>query len=217
MRLNCPSCGAQYEAPDGMVPAEGRHVQCSACHTRWFTRGAVRPALSEDQILRRLETRKPRLRAVPDPDPARPTEDVATGEFVWEGPDAGGTATSDGDVETPAPYDDGEQETPAPDGEQTREIVRGSEQQDPLKEERAEVAVPQVPAAPGDALGPDRPSVPQPRRLPENPVEPEPSGAKRPAPPADDAVPPRSRLWGMVLLLLVILGVLGYMMLPVAG
>ena len=52
MRLTCPNCGAEYDVPDGMVPAAGRHVQCTACHTRWFARGArARPAPSEEQIL----------------------------------------------------------------------------------------------------------------------------------------------------------------------
>lgn len=57
MRLSCPNCDASYEVPDGMVPAAGRHVQCTACHTRWFVRGAAAPAPSEESILTRLETR----------------------------------------------------------------------------------------------------------------------------------------------------------------
>jgi predicted Zn finger-like uncharacterized protein len=78
MRLTCPSCGAEYEVPDGMVPAAGRHVQCTACHARWFVRGqggGLARALSEDQILDRLETLttrprpRPRPVAVPDPEP----------------------------------------------------------------------------------------------------------------------------------------------------
>jgi predicted Zn finger-like uncharacterized protein len=76
MRLTCPSCGAEYDVPDGMVPAAGRHVQCTACHTRWFVRGqggGLARALSEDQILDRLETLtarpRPRPVAVPDPEP----------------------------------------------------------------------------------------------------------------------------------------------------
>ncbi len=41
MRLTCPNCGAEYDVSDGMIPAAGRHVQCTACHTRWFVRGAA--------------------------------------------------------------------------------------------------------------------------------------------------------------------------------
>jgi predicted Zn finger-like uncharacterized protein len=67
MRLTCPTCGAIYEPPEGLLPAAGGHVQCSACHTRWFfrpTRSA--PAMTEDQILERLATRHPELRLVPE-------------------------------------------------------------------------------------------------------------------------------------------------------
>ena len=56
MRLTCPNCGAAYEVADGMVPAAGRHVQCTVCHTRWFVAGAERAPMSEDRIIARLET-----------------------------------------------------------------------------------------------------------------------------------------------------------------
>lgn len=36
MRLTCPSCGAQYEVPDDVIPEEGRDVQCSNCGNTWF-------------------------------------------------------------------------------------------------------------------------------------------------------------------------------------
>jgi len=39
MRLTCPNCGARYEAPDAMIPPEGRNVQCSDCGTTWFQAG----------------------------------------------------------------------------------------------------------------------------------------------------------------------------------
>lgn len=57
MRLTCPNCGAEYDVPEGLIPPAGKHVQCTACHTRWFMRGQAREELSEDQILRKLETR----------------------------------------------------------------------------------------------------------------------------------------------------------------
>ncbi|MEP3345815.1 MAG: zinc-ribbon domain-containing protein [Litoreibacter sp.] len=40
MRLVCPNCDAEYEVDDGLVPAEGRDVQCSNCTTTWFQPGA---------------------------------------------------------------------------------------------------------------------------------------------------------------------------------
>lgn len=67
MRLTCPTCGAEYEIADAMIPTAGRHVQCTACHTRWFVRREVSPAEeSEDEIVQRLEARS-HIRAVPRP------------------------------------------------------------------------------------------------------------------------------------------------------
>jgi len=36
MRLICPNCDAEYEVDKGMIPPEGRDVQCSNCETTWF-------------------------------------------------------------------------------------------------------------------------------------------------------------------------------------
>ncbi|WP_227268953.1 zinc-ribbon domain-containing protein [Roseobacter weihaiensis] len=36
MRLICPNCDAQYEVPDGVMPRDGRDVQCSNCGQTWF-------------------------------------------------------------------------------------------------------------------------------------------------------------------------------------
>ncbi|UWQ14023.1 zinc-ribbon domain-containing protein [Aliiroseovarius sp. M344] len=36
MRLVCPSCGAQYEVDDRVMPESGRDVQCSNCGHAWF-------------------------------------------------------------------------------------------------------------------------------------------------------------------------------------
>ncbi|MEY8838924.1 zinc-ribbon domain-containing protein, partial [Cribrihabitans sp. XS_ASV171] len=36
MRLTCPNCGAQYEVPPEVIPAEGRDVQCSNCGDTWY-------------------------------------------------------------------------------------------------------------------------------------------------------------------------------------
>jgi len=82
MRLSCPNCAAAYDVPDGMIAAGGQHVQCTACHTRWFARAPEnRPkVLTEDQIIARLENwtgrpRRPRSTvapAGPTPEPGRP-------------------------------------------------------------------------------------------------------------------------------------------------
>lgn len=36
MRLICPSCGAQYEVDESVIPDGGRDVQCSNCGHAWF-------------------------------------------------------------------------------------------------------------------------------------------------------------------------------------
>lgn len=36
MRLVCPNCSAQYEVDAGIIPVEGRDVQCSNCGHTWF-------------------------------------------------------------------------------------------------------------------------------------------------------------------------------------
>ncbi|MGJ8604430.1 MAG: zinc-ribbon domain-containing protein [Marivita sp.] len=48
MRLSCPSCGAQYEVPDDVIPEDGRDVQCSNCGVTWFQ--ARDPDLSPDAL-----------------------------------------------------------------------------------------------------------------------------------------------------------------------
>jgi predicted Zn finger-like uncharacterized protein len=70
MRLSCPNCGATYLLDDRLIPRAGRHVQCTACHTRWFARGVVTAELAtpaEDQVIARLEARNPAPRPVPSP------------------------------------------------------------------------------------------------------------------------------------------------------
>lgn len=36
MRLICPNCVAQYEVDEGIIPPEGRDVQCANCGHNWF-------------------------------------------------------------------------------------------------------------------------------------------------------------------------------------
>lgn len=46
MRLTCPSCGAQYEVPEDVIPPEGRDVQCSNCGDTWYQLSAQALAAS---------------------------------------------------------------------------------------------------------------------------------------------------------------------------
>lgn len=41
MRLVCPSCGAEYEVDDSVIPEAGRDVQCSNCGQAWFQASAA--------------------------------------------------------------------------------------------------------------------------------------------------------------------------------
>lgn len=48
MRLTCPECAAQYEIADGLIPPEGRDVECSACGHGWHEPGAPKLVLTAD-------------------------------------------------------------------------------------------------------------------------------------------------------------------------
>ena len=80
MRLICPVCGAQYEVDGGMIPAEGRDVQCSACGKVWLaTPGRTAGAQPETRP-------EPRTERVPDAKP-----ETAAGD----GPAAGAPAAQE--------------------------------------------------------------------------------------------------------------------------
>lgn len=74
MRLTCPNCGAQYELAEGVIPPEGRDVECSACAHVWFQRAR--------SPLRTPAPVTPPAPAAPVPPPASiqfaPFEDEAT-------------------------------------------------------------------------------------------------------------------------------------------
>jgi predicted Zn finger-like uncharacterized protein len=74
MRLTCPTCGATYGLEPGLIAPGGQHVQCSACHSRWFVAAepVAAPAerLDEEAILARLERRTEGPRAAPGSRPA---------------------------------------------------------------------------------------------------------------------------------------------------
>lgn len=72
MRLICPNCGAQYEVPDGVIPEQGRDVQCSNCAHTWFQAHPDHDAeLAEelDQDLPQTPETEPEPDAAPEPEP----------------------------------------------------------------------------------------------------------------------------------------------------
>ncbi len=87
MRLTCPNCGATYALAAETLPQGGSHVQCGACHTRWFFR-PDRPVpvdLSEDQIVARLEGRGSRAVTTGDND-APKAEPPGAAPIAFPGP-----------------------------------------------------------------------------------------------------------------------------------
>ena len=71
MRITCPNCGAQYEVPDEVIPADGRDVQCSNCGDTWFQAHPDYP-LDEPEPEAAPEPPPPPPPPPPRPDPAPP-------------------------------------------------------------------------------------------------------------------------------------------------
>lgn len=89
MRLTCPNCAARYEVADGMIAPGGQHVQCTACHTRWYARPPADVAqLAEEAIIARLEARGGRGPRPGSGDPGGDRQQQGNDDFVWEGREA---------------------------------------------------------------------------------------------------------------------------------
>lgn len=71
MRLICPSCGAQYEVPDEVIPQEGRDVQCSSCSNTWFQTHPDHDRALADEM------DAPSVEPIAPPPAAAPVEEVA--------------------------------------------------------------------------------------------------------------------------------------------
>lgn len=104
MRLVCPNCEAQYEVGEGVIPDEGRDVQCSNCGNTWFQhpegfdprpaedpapapyggndagRDRARRATAEnfEDNLRQALGDDPEDEPLPDPDPSGPAPRTVT-------------------------------------------------------------------------------------------------------------------------------------------
>ena len=75
MRLICPNCGAQYEVPTEVIPAEGRDVQCSACSNTWFQSHPDQDASLADEV--DAPSVEPVAPPPPPPEPEpEPSEDL---------------------------------------------------------------------------------------------------------------------------------------------
>lgn len=90
MRITCPSCKAQYEIEDDLLPEEGREVQCSACGTVWFQDHPAAlmlrnpepaPVVSEAEVEPELEP-EPVPESAASPDAADDGDDSAEGAAI---------------------------------------------------------------------------------------------------------------------------------------
>lgn len=80
MRLICPSCGAQYEVDESVIPDAGRDVQCSNCGHAWFQRSAAQLKAEEEHradLSRQAEAAtQPAVESSPAPEHAPEPEPV---------------------------------------------------------------------------------------------------------------------------------------------
>ncbi len=73
MRLICPSCGAQYEVDESVIPDSGRDVQCSNCGHAWFQRSARQLTAAAEEEARQKDT-KPAPPPVAEPEQTEPEQ-----------------------------------------------------------------------------------------------------------------------------------------------
>lgn len=83
MRLICPGCGAEYQLDAGLIPAQGRDVECSACGKVWRQAGKAATVAAPRQV-DPLETV---LRKAPQPmPPTAPSAPAPAPEKAAAGP-----------------------------------------------------------------------------------------------------------------------------------
>lgn len=98
MRLTCPSCGAQYEVDDSVIPEAGRDVQCSNCGHAWFQVSASQLKAQAERAAATAEAAPEATVAWTDDDAAQPAAtDAATAALPADPPgavDAGGAGAA---------------------------------------------------------------------------------------------------------------------------
>lgn len=81
MRLKCPNCDAQYEVGDGVIPPEGRDVQCSNCGNTWFQYPDGHDDRPEENVASPPQAPEPTVEVTPEP---APDEDEAEFEAALQ-------------------------------------------------------------------------------------------------------------------------------------
>ncbi|MBM7066326.1 zinc-ribbon domain-containing protein [Actibacterium sp. 188UL27-1] len=99
MRLTCPSCGAQYDVDDHVMPSDGRDVQCSSCGHTWFQQ----PEAKERDLAAELglspKAFKSRRSDDEAAEPTKPAESVPKNLFIQRVREM--TQTNSWDAEAP--------------------------------------------------------------------------------------------------------------------
>jgi predicted Zn finger-like uncharacterized protein len=152
MRLICPSCGAQYEVDESVIPDTGRDVQCSNCGHAWFQSPAV-PADAGEAATEEVAAVTDEREAEAADDDVAPevaaAEDVsgaeeepaladdagdtdAAAEDVSEAEAEPAPADDAGDTDTPALADEGEPDSAAPDEDTAEEPEADGDDDAPL-------------------------------------------------------------------------------------
>ncbi|MFB2594918.1 zinc-ribbon domain-containing protein [Paracoccus sp. p4-l81] len=195
MRLTCPNCGAQYALADGVIPTEGRDVECSACNHIWFQRGAGALAVQPVRQPAPQPATQPATHPAPQPAqrpvPPRPAPGIDFAAFEDEAPPAPRLPdfppfdTDDAPAPLPPPRrslndsllavlrEEAEREAKA----RRAEAQRFEYQPDlglPEPEPQAQAAPPVTPATRpdgGDTAQPDRDASPDAAPLPQEPAD----------------------------------------------
>ena len=153
MRLICPNCSAQYEIDAGMIPDEGRDVQCSNCGHTWFELPPPAEGLNvEAQEALPEAVEEPEPSAEVHPKPVRPQPPAKAKEEVEEAPEDDWDWPETRPIEPIEPPDE-----PEPEPAAAAEEPETQESQDPEPEPAADEA-PEPEAEEPSAVQPKRPA-----------------------------------------------------------
>ena len=93
MLIQCPSCAATYDIPDGAIRGAGRKVRCAACKTTWVAESPVNdtpetlPAKRDESVAEELFRRDDlRLAGIDAPAPDLSSTDPATDSVDSDAP-----------------------------------------------------------------------------------------------------------------------------------
>lgn len=129
MRLICPNCSAQYEVDAGLIPDEGRDVQCSNCGNTWFELSPAIDVAQEadvsvedradviEQPIEDVYAQEPEPESFsepeysPEPEPSQAEPAVADEDDSWDWPKT--RVVNPADV-SPIPETEAEPEAPSP-------------------------------------------------------------------------------------------------------